>query len=136
MESSPTKSAFDAISSICTARSTRPTTSASAVSKLGSVAAIVEIRASRSWSSISASIVVYSGSGIALSISIGANSPAFSSASTAFFLSLLFLRAITPQAFKLFLILFLAIRISVAFFFSRIAFCFASLAAFFAQASL
>jgi hypothetical protein len=63
------------------------------------------------------------------------NLPAFSSASTAFFLSLSFLQAITPQAFKLFLILLLAIRISVAFFFSRIAFRFASLAAFFAQAS-
>jgi hypothetical protein len=61
--------------------------------------------------------------------------PAFPNASTAFFLSLSLLQAITPQAFKLFLILFLVICTSIAFFFLRIAFHFAVFASFFAQAS-
>jgi hypothetical protein len=63
------------------------------------------------------------------------NSPAFSNASTAFFLYLSLLQAITLQAFRSFLILFLVIRISVAFFLLRIALHFATLASFFAQAS-
>jgi hypothetical protein len=60
---------------------------------------------------------------------------AFSNASTAFFLSLSCLRAMTPRALRSFFILFLVIRMSVAFFLLRIAFRFASFAAFFAQAS-
>jgi hypothetical protein len=64
-------------------------------------------------------------------MSSGINSLVFSNASTAFFFFLSRLQAIIPEAFKLFLILFLAIRVSVVFFFLRIAFRFTLLAAFF-----